>query len=419
MTVPWQVVAPLDAEVYAHVRRRTIFDCCKWDPQVEDVATLASFPIVLDEADWAALRMAAVALYHETLAAEAEVLATPSLHRHLGLPGCIRTVLGRAARVGAARAFARLMRFDFHLTTDGWRVSEVNSDVPGGFIEASGFTRLVAAHYPGLASAGDPADALAEAVRAAVGPDAFVALVHATAYTDDRQVMVYLAGRLAARGVRPMLTSPADLRWVGGHARLADGPLTTSVDAIVRFYPAEWLPNLPRSCGWSNFFAGGCTPQCNPATALLSQSKRVPLVWDKLRTDMPVWRRMLPETRSPRLAERGWNGHWVLKPALGRVGDSIGISGVTPPKEWRRITRHASWHPGYWIAQRRFVAVPLPTTRGPTYPCVGVFVMDGRVTGAYGRIATRPLINELAQDAAVLIHANGHTPSEKLVLHDA
>jgi hypothetical protein len=28
--------------------------------------------------------------------------------------------------------------------------------------------------------------------------------------------------------------------------------------------------------------------------------------------------------------------------------------------------------------------------------------VDGRVTGAYGRLATRPLIDSLAEDAAVL-----------------
>jgi hypothetical protein len=39
------------------------------------------------------------------------------------------------------------------------------------------------------------------------------------------------------------------------------------------------------------------------------------------------------------------------------------------------------------------------------YPCLGVFTIDGRVAGAYGRVARTPLINHLAQDAAVLIDA--------------
>src|SRR5947207_3391973 len=39
-----------------------------------------------------------------------------------------------------------LLGFDFHYTTQGWRISEANSDVPGGFSEASYFTGMMAEH---------------------------------------------------------------------------------------------------------------------------------------------------------------------------------------------------------------------------------------------------------------------------------
>jgi hypothetical protein len=95
---------------------------------------------------------------------------------------------------------------------------------------------------------------------------------------------------------------------------------------------------------------------------------------------------------------------WVLKPALGRVGDGIGIKGVTPPAEWRLIARGATWQPRWWIAQRRFEAIPFPGDDGtPTYPCVGVYTIDGRAVGAYGRIARRPLVDWRARDIAVLV----------------
>jgi hypothetical protein len=55
----------------------------------------------------------------ETLAAEREMLDRPELHRTLGLPRAVRHALRRAGSVGAARATARLTRFDFHYTTDG------------------------------------------------------------------------------------------------------------------------------------------------------------------------------------------------------------------------------------------------------------------------------------------------------------
>jgi hypothetical protein len=37
------------------------------------------------------------------------------------------------------------------------------------------------------------------------------------------------------------------------------------------------------------------------------------------------------------------------------------------------------------------------------YPGIGIYTINGRVVGAYGRIAERPLIDARARDAAVLI----------------
>jgi glutathionylspermidine synthase len=299
------------------------------------------------------------------------------------------------------------MRFDFHATTEGWRISEVNSDVPGGFNEASGFARLIASHYPGAAPPGDPAARLADAVAAATPPEGTVALVHATAYTDDRQVMVYLAREIAARGLRPVLAGPDHLRWRGGRAMVESEGFRGPADFVVRFFPGEWLPNLPRSSAWERFFHGAETPLCNPAYALLTQSKRFPLVWDHLRTALPTWRRLLPETRDPR--DAGWrkDAGWVLKPALGRVGDMVGLAGATGDKEWKLIRKDVRGYPGTWVAQRRFAAEPLRTAEGDVYPCIGIYTVDGRAAGAYGRAARRPLIDHLAQDVAVLIEPEG------------
>jgi hypothetical protein len=55
------------------------------------------------------------------------------------------------------------------------------------------------------------------------------------------------------------------------------------------------------------------------------------------------------------------------------------------------------------VAQRRFAATPLRIGETDRYPGVGVYTVDGRVAGAYGRIAERPLIDARARDAAVLI----------------
>jgi len=444
---PWCPVAPLSATDFARMRQRAIFECFKWDPQVHDGGTLSAAPLVLRQAAWDEVVPLAEALAHELAAAEAELVGRPELHRRLGLPGGVRAALRDAASSGATVGAARLVRFDFHFTEQGWRISEANSDVPGGLNEASGLPALLGPHYPGTAAVGDPVARYVEALIAASGRAPAmsrviaptlaptiaqastptiaptiastiaptlaptIALVHATAYSDDQQMLVCVGQALRAAGATTHLASPAHLRWRDGRAWLVadwwEGPL----DAVVRFFPGEWLPGLPRGCGWRGLFAGGLTPVANPATALLTQTKRFPLVWDALRTELPTWRALLPETRDPRDAPWRRDESWVLKPALGRVGDGIGLAGVVPPRELRKIHRAATWHPRDWVAQRRFTSQPLLHDGVPRHPCLGVYTIDGRVVGAYGRIASKPLIDGHAQDAAVLVGTADARPS--------
>ena len=399
---PFRAVEPFPAAVASVIRRRAIFECCKWDPQVEDVSTIADVPIVLDAAAWRSLVTNAELLAGEVVAAEQELRHRPELHKTLGLPWAVRRLFRRAPPHSDETA-ARLIRFDFHHTDAGWRISEANTDVPGGLNEASGLPRLVAPHVPGTETAGDVAGCYAATTLDTLPAGAHVALVHATAYSDDRQVMAYLGERLQQRGAQVSLVSPAHLRWRDGRASLDTAWTSDVVDAVLRFYPAEWMYNLPRACGWPAYFAPTSTPVSNPASALLTQSKRFPLTWEALRTPLPTWRALLPETRDPR--DMQWQGsdEWVLKPALGRVGEDVLIGGVTPPQEAKRIARDVRRHPSHWIAQRRFKATPLRVNGSDRYPSIGVYTVNGRAAGAYGRIAEKPLIDARARDAAVLI----------------
>lgn len=398
---PFLSVEPLPPPVASAIRRRAIFECCKWDPQVEDVSTIADVPIILNRTEWLSLVLAAESLAVEVVNAERELRDRPELHATLSLPGTICRLL-RRPKMPFDQGM-RFIRFDFHHTEDGWRISEANTDVPGGLNEASGLPIIVAPHVPGTAAAGDVADRYAEAVLGGLRERPHVALVHATAYADDRQVMTYLARRLEERGARVSFASPAHLRWRDGRATLETAWTSSPVDSIVRFYPSEWMDNLPRACGWQTFFEGTVTPVSNPATAMLTQSKRFPLTWDRLRTPMSTWRTLLPETRDPRDVRWQGSGEWVLKPVLGRVGEDVGIAGVTPAADWARIVREVERYPSHWVAQRRFAATPLRVGDSVRYPSVGVYTVNTRVVGAYGRIADRPLIDARARDAAVLI----------------
>ncbi len=437
---PWLVSQPLPAGVRARVREEAVFECYKWDPQVGDIDVILMQPLVLPRSEWDFLASAAEGLAAELLEAEAALWRALARERNrafgeLGLPGSIERVLRRACTGnkdttgGLAPEAFRVMRFDFHHTSGGWRISEVNSDVPGGFVEASGVAALIAshaqAHLGGVAPAGDPAAAVARAFAGRLGAGASVGLVHATAYTDDRQAMQCLAQRLSNEGLMPLLLSPADARFCRGKkdthggrgggegCEAHDGRGWRRLDAMFRFFPGEWLPNLGWRSGWRRFFTGGC-PSANPAWALVSQSKRFPLLWPRLGVEAPLWRRFLPETFDPRCVAALDDPQWVVKPALGRVGDAVLLAGVTPDATRRKHLRDARRHPHYWVAQRRFVPTPwetgadsecgfAPAIPPVLYPCVGVYVIDGRAAGAYGRASQQPLIEAHAHDVAVLI----------------
>ena len=401
MSPPWITAPRLAADEFARLRRRAIFDCCKWDPQVEDVCTLAPYPLLLTPSAWRELVELARALARETLAAESELASRPELHAMLGLPRRAERALSEAARHGPSRGVARLVRFDFHYTGAGWRISEANSDVPGGLNEASGIPALIAPHYPETASVGDPAERYVAALLESVPGATTVALLHATAYSDDNQMMTYLARRLREHGVQGVLASPAQVSWRAGEAWIG----ALRADVLVRFFPADWLADLPAHAGWTRFYSGSRTPLSNPATALLTQSKRWPLVWDQLHTPVPAWRSLLPETGDPREVTWQRSDEWIIKPALGRVGEDIAIPGLVTEKDCRRLHKECARHPRRWVAQRRFDIAPLEMEGGVVYPCIGIYTVDDRVVGAYGRLARRPLIDGRAEDAAVLTFA--------------
>jgi hypothetical protein len=399
---PWLTADPLDDRDFAAVRRRAIFDCDKWDPQVGDACVIARYPLVIRHEAWAEVSLLAEALARETLAAERELINRPDLQRAMRLPRQVRIALRHRSDDGPSVSNVRLMRFDFHFAGDGWRISEVNSDVPGGLNEASGLAELMARRYPRTALTGDPAGAYAAALAAAAGPTASIALIHATAFSDDQQMMRSMARRLATDGCRVHLASPSHLAWRDRRAHLMADWWTGPLDLVVRFFPADWLPGLPRRSGWRHLFSGSRTPLSNPATAVLTQHKRFPLVWGAMRTSLPAWRSLLPETRAPREVPWSTSDDWVLKPVLGRAGDGVAIRGVADGKEMQRIARHVRWWPSAWIAQRRFDVVPLDIAGQAVFPCLGVYTLDGRAIGAYGRVAGRPLIDGSAADAAVL-----------------
>lgn len=344
--------------------------------------------------DWLKLRTAAEALAAETLAAEQELLERPELQLELGMPRRLERVLQSARPTPSA---GRVMRFDFHWTRVGWQLSEVNSDVPGGYTEATHLARLLAAELPGSAVTGDPTAAVVASLsQAAAG--GLVVLTCAPGFMEDQQVVSHLARSLVDQGQAAELASLEQLEWQGGRARLGG----REIGAIFRFFQLEWLAKLRGD--WRYLVTGGLTPCANPGSAALTGSKRLPLVWDRLRTPLPTWRQLLPETRA--LADAPWasDDGWLLKSAYCNNGDTVSIRSALSRATWTKRSWQARLQSSQWLAQRRFEVVPVLDDRGALFPCIGVFVVNGRVSGAYARVTRGPLIDFTALDAALLIY---------------
>lgn len=381
-------------------------DFCKWDPQVQDTSTLAPFTVLMQASRWAELCRLAEALARETEAAERALLVRTDLHRVLAIPAPLRRALREVLSRNETPALVRVMRFDFHWTDTGWAISEVNSDVPGGFAEATELPRLMAQFHAGAKPADHPSGHWADAVAAMMpSADQTVALIAAPRYVEDQQVAVYLARCLAARGVRAALAAPEQLLWKDRRAflRWSGGGSLLPLAGIVRFYQAEWLPARSRGDGWIHLLAGGRTPVTNPAAAIFSESKRLPLAWNALGIDLSAWRRLLPPSYDPRQVPWRNDDGWVLKSAFCNTGDAVAIRSLMSTREWAKVCWYVRLRPGRWIAQRRFQTLPLDTPMGKVYPCIGVFTVNGRASGAYVRLSSGPIVDFRAVDVAMLI----------------
>ncbi len=148
MKSPWSAGKLLSAKDWKEYRKRVLLDCRDCDIQRENYFNLARFPLLMEPEEWQTLTTLSEKLTKEALALERELILRTDLHEKLGLPAEIRKALQKCAGQCRPEGAARLMRFDFHFTPEGWRITEVNADVMGGLIEGGSFTELMAPYYP-------------------------------------------------------------------------------------------------------------------------------------------------------------------------------------------------------------------------------------------------------------------------------
>ncbi len=390
---------------YDDYRLDAIFDCYKWDPQFLDNNTVSKHVLVLSEEEANEVIDLTEKLDKETRAAEEYLNKHLSVSKPLALPRKIYKELERMSNYDPKKHI-RLMRYDFHPTVDDeWAVSEVNSDVPGGFAEASLLPKLAIKtlkkekKYYSI----DFGENLATALKKKVKSKGKIMFVHCTSYSDDRQVMQFIGDKMESYGYKAIYGACDHLIFHDNKAiSILDG-YEGEVDCIFRFTPLEWLKDI-KPKRWEGYF-DTVTPSCNHPVAIFAQTKRFPLIWDVLEANgvkLDYWRRLLPET-IPVKAAKGRDG-FIFKPACGRVGEMISIKEACKEEEYEAILRDVRRHPKDYLAQKQFISKALLSDEGDKFHvCLGSYSVDGKHAGFYARVSSKNRIDSDAADIPVVI----------------
>ena len=401
-------LVPIPHDKYDEYRMTLMFDCYKWDPQFLDSNTIAKYALVITRKEHEELKKLTEGLDVETRAAEEFLNQHLEFIKPLALPKKVSKEIKNMKNYEPQR-HVRLMRYDFHPTMeDKWAVSEVNSDVPGGFAEASFMPRaameLLENERLSFINFGEiMVDAMAEQVP----QNGKIMMVHCTSYSDDRQVMQFLGDRLKERGFQILYGAADHIRFKDNTAySILDGN-EGKLDAIFRFTPLEWLTDI-KPKRWQGYF-DTTTVSCNHPVAMYAQTKRFPLIWDTLEKQglsLNMWRELLPDTLEVKAAKG--KGGYIYKPACGRVGEKISIEEACRGDEYKKILSDVKRHPKKYLAQKKFHSRPLTGENGENYHvCLGSYTVNGAHAGYYARISTTPRIDSNAADIPVLIEEDG------------
>ena len=398
----------IQKEQYNEYKLNLMFNAYKWDPQFLDNNTIAKHVLIITNEEHKELEGLTENLDKETRQAEELLNQNLKFAKPLSLPKKINKELKRMKNYQPDKHI-RLMRFDFHPTTEGkWALSEVNSDVPGGFAEASIMPKFAKEIITNTSKKENYwyknfGDILTKAIAKKVKKNGTIMLVHCTSYSDDRQVMQFLGDQLKKLGFNIIYSAADHLRFKNKNAiSILDGN-KREVDAIFRFTPLEWLIDI-KPKHWQGYF-DTITPSCNHPIAIFAQTKRFPFVWNQLEKQgiaLTTWRKVLPETIEVKKANN--KAGYIYKPACGRVGEKISIKEACKNDEYEKIIADVKKHPKRYVAQKRFNSKPLETEEGEKFHvCIGSYSVEGKHAGYYARISKLPRIDSYAADIPVLI----------------
>lgn len=310
--------------------------------------------------------------------------------------------LASAART--AGDLGALARVDLLMRDDGRFVAcEVNADCPGGHNESVALPRL--ARTAGMRRGFDPTDVaprLADRIVALSGgkgsPRGAIALVYATAWAEDLQVVAFLEKLVCERGGRA-IRAPV--------TALSGSPLTVRgerISVLYRFYPLEYVAEMPNVADLVRATERGELSSMSSFACIHAQSK---LAMARAFANEPdAAREVFPETIAFADADHAQivreREGWVLKRDLSRVGDHVIVGALATDDEMRfAVTdvEELERDGDVWIAQRFIPQRPIATPWGPRLVTLGVYVLDGVFAGYFARITTA---SHCSHDALVL-----------------
>lgn len=391
-------------EKYYDYRLQAMFDCYKWDPQFFDSNTLAKYILVLTSEENNKVINLTKNLDKETRLAEEYLNKNIKLSKKLALPKKIIEQIPNMQTYDKTQNI-RLMRYDFHPSVDGnWVVTEVNSDVPGGFAESSLLPDLARRiiNMPDL-EYNSFGEVMVKAINSKLNRKGTIMMVHCTCFSDDRQVMQYMGDRLKKEGYDIIYGAADHINFKNKKAYCILDNNKKDIDLIFRFTPLEWLIQMkPRR--WDGYF-NTITSSCNHPIGIYAQSKRFPFVWDDLENtgiSMKTWRSLLPETLM--VKDLGSREGFIYKPVYGRVGEKISIKEACKGDEYAKILNDVKKHPNQYLVQKRFQSMPLKGDDNTEYHiCLGSYTVEGEHAGYYARMSPYPRIDSYAADIPVLI----------------
>jgi glutathionylspermidine synthase len=310
------------------------------------------------------------------------------------------------------------VRVDLLLGDDGeWRACEVNADCPGGHNEAFGLPRL--ARAAGFTEGVNPTtmledltERLAGLARGADGGQGDVGMIFATAWSEDLQICGLMQRTLAKMGVSAVFAPPTSPRIVDGALALGGRP----VRALYRYFPTEYMEGQENLGDLEHALERGLVRTLPSFSQMYAQSKLAFARAWALREGLGAEARAALERYTPETVDLAEvppaqlieeRERWVLKRALGRVGDQVFVGMLTSQAYWKGLVdelaalrsgapRGPSGEREAWIAQRLVRQRPIPTPFGDRFVTLGAYVLDGRFTGYFARITP---VSHVSHDA--------------------